>query len=80
MKELTLTDPDQCPNVNLKFKVFLSLPTPSLPDFFFHFQGNKSFVVFSNLNNAESLTQTWKAGIPSSPRFTSSHLPKVKGR
>jgi hypothetical protein len=24
------------------------------------FQGNKSFVAFSNLNDAESLTQTWK--------------------
>jgi hypothetical protein len=24
------------------------------------FKGNKSFVAFSNLNDAESLTQTWK--------------------
>jgi len=27
-------------------------------------EGNKSFVAFSNLNDAESLTQTWKVPIP----------------
>lgn len=50
--------PNSMPSIlNLKFKVcFLS--------FFQHFlnesQGNKSFVAFSNLNDTEALTKTWK--------------------
>jgi GATA-binding protein len=47
--------------LNLKFKVRARPLSPSPPHFS---QGNKSFVAFSNLNDAESLTQTWKVRIP----------------
>lgn len=44
--------------LNLKFKVGREPPRCAVLTH--RLQGNKSFVAFSNLNDAESLTQTWK--------------------
>ena len=65
--------------LNLKFKV----GSPSLPfmqdiESFLSvmphsFQGNKSFIAFSNLGDADALTKTWKV-CPLSPLATRSLL------